>query len=264
MNLEPCLEAVAAGDGREVMQFDEARRLIIFCAGVFQCSLALGARMGRSLAWRTAPAWCSWMVTRRPHGAMISCVVVEMCYCSSGGGTVATDACSTSSESGDGRAIFSITPNGQLKMPRLGNYCLTVMGEGAASAHIAQAADLAATSTNAQHIVKNIADGDAQSYWASASDPAAPVDVQLDFGEAKQIKSVEIDWEHPAQVITWSRLAGSWPALRQALGVAAPRRMNYKWPMGAGGKVCTALLETIYKEPSMWAQPCPPPPCGSV
>jgi hypothetical protein len=49
--------------------------------------------------------------------------------------------------------------------------------------------------------VKNIADGDAQSYWASASDSAAPVDVLLDFGAARQIKSVEIDWEHPAQVI---------------------------------------------------------------
>jgi hypothetical protein len=27
------------------------------------------------------------------------------------------------------------------------------------------------------------------------------VDVQLDFGMAKQIKAVEIDWEHPAQVL---------------------------------------------------------------
>jgi hypothetical protein len=43
-------------------------------------------------------------------------------------------------------------------------------------------------------------DGDAQSYWASGSDPAARVDVQLDFGAAKQIKTIEIEWEHPAQV----------------------------------------------------------------
>ncbi len=192
--------------------------------------------------------------------------MMETRSCSFGGGTVATEACSTSSESGDGRTIFAISPNGQLKMPRLGNYCLTVAGEGAASADIAQGADLAATSTSAQHSVKNIADADAQSYWASASDPAAPVDVQLDFGAARQIKSVEIDWEHPAQVIACSRLAGQgrWPALRQALGVAAPRHMNYKLPVGADGQVCTALLETICKEPSMWAQPCRPPPCGSV
>ena len=85
-------------------------------------------------------------------------------------------------------------------MPRLGNYCVTMAGEGAAGSDIAQGSDLTATSTNGQHNVKNAADGDAQSYWASASDPAAPVDVQLDFGDAKHIKSIEIDWEHPAQV----------------------------------------------------------------
>ena len=85
-------------------------------------------------------------------------------------------------------------------MPRLGNYCLTMVGEGTSGADIAQGADLAATSTNVDHIAKNIVDGDAQSYWASASDPAAPVDVQFNFGAAKRISSIEIDWEHPAQV----------------------------------------------------------------
>jgi hypothetical protein len=130
-----------------------------------------------------------------------------MSSCSSGGGAIATEACSTSVESGDGRTVFSMTPNGQLKMPRLGNYCTTVSGEGAANTNVVQAADLAATSTNAQHAVANLADGDAQSYWASASDPAAPIDVQLDFGAPKQIQAVEIEWEHPAQVITLSHLA---------------------------------------------------------
>ena len=104
-----------------------------------------------------------------------------------------------SAESGDGRTVFSLTPGGQLKMPRLGNYCVTMAGEGAASSDIAQGADLTATSTNAQHNVRSITDGDAQSFWASASDPTTPVDVQLDFGEMKHIKSVEIEWEHPAQ-----------------------------------------------------------------
>lgn len=110
------------------------------------------------------------------------------------------EACGASAESGDGRTVFSLTPGGQLKMPRLGNYCVTMAGEGAASSDIAQGADLTATSTNAQHNAKSIADGDAKSYWASASDPTAPVDVQLDFGDAKHIQSVEIEWEHPAQV----------------------------------------------------------------
>ena len=41
------------------------------------------------------------------------------------------DACSDSVESGDGRSVFAITANGQLKMPRLGNYCVTLLGDGA-------------------------------------------------------------------------------------------------------------------------------------
>lgn len=44
MNLEPCLEAVAAGDGREVMQFDEARRLSIF---LLHFGLIVRLRLGR-------------------------------------------------------------------------------------------------------------------------------------------------------------------------------------------------------------------------
>lgn len=160
ITLEPCLEAVAAGDGREVMQFDKDGQIMSMVDG--------------------------------------SCLVLADGD-TSGGGAFATEACSASAESGDGRTVFSSTPGGQLKMPRLGNYCVTMAGEGAASSDIAQASDITATSSNGQHNVKSIADGDAQSYWASASDPAAPVDVQLDFGEAKNIKSVEIEWEHPAQ-----------------------------------------------------------------
>jgi hypothetical protein len=117
-----------------------------------------------------------------------------------GGGALAMDACSTSAESGDGRTVFAITPNGQLKMPRLGNYCVTMLGDGASDVDAARGADVAATSSDPQHVVKSIVDGDAKSYWASALDPTAPVDVQVDFGTSRQIKSIEIEWEHPAQV----------------------------------------------------------------
>ena len=50
-----------------------------------------------------------------------------------------------------------MTPSGQLKMPRVGNYCLTVAGDGAADVDIAQGADVTATSANAQHAVEHIA-----------------------------------------------------------------------------------------------------------
>ena len=128
-------------------------------------------------------------------------MVMSVLAFSSNGGSFVTEACGSLSESGDGRSVFSLTPSGQLKMPRLGNYCVTLAGESAAGQDIAPSAAITATSSAGDHHVKNIADGDAKSYWASASDPAAPVDLQFDFGERKQIKSVEIEWEHPAQVL---------------------------------------------------------------
>ena len=115
------LEAIAAGDGGEITQFDEERRSIVLCAiaGLFLHMPA--ARVARLSARRTALALRFLMVTRRPHGNMFRACSVEMCSCSSGGGAIATEACSTSVESGDGRTVFPMSPNGQLKMPRLGN-----------------------------------------------------------------------------------------------------------------------------------------------
>jgi len=160
LGLEPCLEAIAAGDGREVMQFDEDGQIVNMADG--------------------------------------SCLTL-IDGDTSGGGALAMDVCSTSAASGDGRTIFAPSPNGQLKMPRLGNYCLNLVGDSPASADVAKGAEIAATSTNAEHAVKNIVDADAQSFWASGNDPKVPVDVQLDFGVAQQINSVQIEWEHPAQ-----------------------------------------------------------------
>jgi len=157
VHLEPCLESIAAGDGREVLQQDEDGRIIA------------------------------------DDGTCLALVDGD----TTGGGMLAMAPCSTSA--GDGRDVFAMTSSGQLKMPRVGSYCLTVAGEGAVDANIAQAAEVTATSSNAQHAVEHIADGDAQTWWSSATDPASRVDVQLDFGATKQIKAVEIEWEHPAQ-----------------------------------------------------------------
>lgn len=177
VHLEPCLEAIAAGDGREVLQQDEAGRL---------SNLAEGTCM--ELADGDA----------------------------AGGGVLSMGPCGAA-ETGDGRGIFAMTPGGQLKMPRVGNYCLTVAGDGAADVDIAQGAEVVATSSDAQHTVDHVSDGDAQSYWASGLDPASRVDVQLAFGAARQIKAVHIDWEHPAQAFEvqvandgkWSTIFGT-------------------------------------------------------
>ena len=204
IHLEPCLEAIAAGDGREVLQLDGvicwSTPVTLLLVLFFDLLLAQG-RSDHQCGRRHLRG------ARRRGNVMfasssgMSHVGGQACFsCSTGGGAFAMEKCSTSPESGDGRTVFAPTANGQLKMPRLGNYCLTMAGDGASDADVASGAGLVATSSNAEHAVNNLVDGNALSYWASGSDPAAPVDVQLDFGTAKLIKSVEIEWEHPAQV----------------------------------------------------------------
>merc|ERR1711988_1789405 len=80
-------------------------------------------------------------------------------------------------------------------------------------------ATVAATSTNAQHPVKNVADGDARSYWASAFDPSGPVDLQFDFGSEKRVSAVEIDWESPAQAYEMQvSSGGQWITISNTVG----------------------------------------------
>ena len=119
---------------------------------------------------------------------------------STAGGTLSMQECSSSVESSDGRSVFSTTPSGQLKMPRLGNYCVTISGDGVDKTDIAASADVSATSSSAQHMASSIIDGSADSHWASGLDPISAVDVTMDFGAAKIVESVSIEWEHPPLV----------------------------------------------------------------
>merc|ERR1711862_268546 len=64
----------------------------------------------------------------------------------SGGGSFTMDTCSAPNEVSDGRNVFSLTPKGQLKMPKLGNYCLTV----ASSQVVVQDCEYAEGSTDAR------------------------------------------------------------------------------------------------------------------
>ena len=107
------------------------------------------------------------------------------------------------------------------------------------------------------------ADGDAQSYWSSGPDPASKVDVQLDFGAAKQIKAVEIDWEYPPQVCTFYMfvLRGVLPDF---VSVFCARHLSCRSPGVGDGRPYMALLGTTCRQPSMWAQLLGALRCGSA
>merc|ERR1719158_2760589 len=51
------------------------------------------------------------------------------------------EPCSVSAESADGRASFALSPSGQLKMPQVGNYCVTFAGVGAGGAVVQDCAE---------------------------------------------------------------------------------------------------------------------------
>ena len=57
---------------------------------------------------------------------------------STAGGSLRMEACSAEAGASDGRTVFSATPGGQLKMPKLGNFCLTVVGDGTAARMVVQ------------------------------------------------------------------------------------------------------------------------------
>jgi len=96
--LEPCMDAIATGDGREILQFDSDGQVV---------------------------------------GTDGQCVTLADGD-TTAGGALRMEACSAEAGASDGRTVFSATPAGQLKMPKLGNFCLTVVGDGAAARLVVQ------------------------------------------------------------------------------------------------------------------------------
>ena len=177
--------------------------------------------VGRPLSIVAAVVATARVVVDVDFIALLVGVGLACCSCqaawvrSTAGGALTMEACSAAAEAGDGRSVFLLKSNGQLQMPRLGDFCLSMAGDGAVEANVALGADVAATSSNAQHAAKGAIDGDDHSFWASAVDPASSVDMNIDFGATKIFRTVEIDWEYPAQVFpicsTWVNAVGFSP-----------------------------------------------------
>merc|ERR1739848_102219 len=94
-------DAIAAGDGRDVMEFDDAGQIVHI-----------------------------------PSQTCLTLVDGDV----SEGGKLAMQSCSKSPEAGDGRSLFAVQPNGQIKMPKLGNVCLSLASGGAAETDAAASA----------------------------------------------------------------------------------------------------------------------------
>ena len=87
---EPCLNAIAAGDGREIFEFNSQGQLI--------------------------------------HIASSKCITL-LNGDASMGGKLALETCSVAAEANDGRSSWVLTGGGQLKLSNLGSYCLDVSGK---------------------------------------------------------------------------------------------------------------------------------------
>ena len=77
----------------------------------------------------------------------MQCLLI-LIFFSTAGGSLSMQACSATPEGSDGRTVFAAQANGQLKMPKMGNYCLTLLGEAAAKADIASGADVSSAQYN--------------------------------------------------------------------------------------------------------------------
>ena len=159
--------------------------------------------------------------------------------------------CSSSAEASDGRTVFATIPNGQMKMPRMGNFCLSMMGDGAAKVDVARGADVSATSSSTQHSANNVADGSSQSFWASGFDPTSGVDMSFDFGASKVIDMIEISWEHPPLVRLFVHFI-SRHGFAPLVSLCSGRHLSSKLPTAEYGAAFTRLPATISTSPNIW------------
>ena len=106
------------------------------------------------------------------------------------GGLLQMEECASMPDASDGRSVFAATPTGQLKMPAMGNFCISVVGDGAMSSDLSKGAEAIATSSSAAHSASSAIDGSTDSYWASSLDPASAVSMDLDFGTTKIIEKI--------------------------------------------------------------------------
>ncbi|XP_026191628.1 uncharacterized protein LOC34617422 [Cyclospora cayetanensis] len=120
------------------------------------------------------------------------------------GGQVVTGDCTAEYNFQDGRSVWELQPNNQLKLLRGGNYCLSQTGSKAGSTDVAKDAEVRSTHSRAaddEHGPSAAVDGNADTFWASPEFPkdAVPefVHFDVDLGDKYKLRTTDIDWEFP-------------------------------------------------------------------
>merc|ERR1719313_2736359 len=184
---EPCAEAIAAGDGREVFVMTEAGQLAVGGAGSGLCAILAGNS-------------------------------------ASGGGEIELDDCEAAAETGDGRSFWALAPSGQLTMGG-GSHCMVLAGGSCGNgADVAPTATVSATATaDSAHGAEKLTDGDATSYWQSP--PAetlagGALSLGFELAATARVSSVVIDWQEPALDFTvqTAEEGGQWSTFAEVQG----------------------------------------------
>ena len=90
LGTEPCLKAVAAGDGREIFSFKSGQ---LVAAGSSKCMTLVNGDVSK-------------------------------------GGKLALETCTSAADADDGRSSWTVTSAGHMKMANLGDYCLVISEQG--------------------------------------------------------------------------------------------------------------------------------------
>eukprot|EP00392_Amoebophrya_sp_AT5.2_P003047 g3052.t1 len=148
------------------------------------------------------------------------CLSLEDGKVTATGGIVSLQDCDAATSSPDGRALWEPMPSSQLKIGKVGDFCLSMgpekggIGESniikgnsnidATSENGTHAAKLLADgnprgvlSENGTHAAKLLADGNDSTDWASDWDPGEDEAVTIDLGSVTKLSNLSIDWEYP-------------------------------------------------------------------
>lgn len=156
VSLEPCLWAMAAADDREVFVLDSKG----------QISDPTGSR----------------------------CIVVANGDALGGGRLVLQD-CDAAAQASDGRSNWELTSAGQLKLARMGRYCLGSTGSWIGDV-LPTGTAASATSSASGHEAIRVLDGDPATYWEAGilADEREHIDFELLLGKPVTLHTLDVAW----------------------------------------------------------------------